>query len=155
MLNIYRGRGGRVFISSTFIALYSFIGCQAPPQTEVDTKRIILVVEVRVSAPGQELTGAEKAGSIIFYSNYSYRADVSNDLLKQRISSVFGRIIAEGRAYASDYRSGRPGLSAYRTGIPITDRNFIFALIETAEQRLNNSGQGARIHFSYKINKRE
>jgi hypothetical protein len=153
MSKIYHDRGGWIFISSAFLAFYFLIGCQAPTKPDTDMKRIILVVEVKVSDPREDHAGTVRAGSIIFYSNYSYHADIADDTLKQRICSVFGRIIAEGRAHSNEYRTNRPDLSTYRSGIPINDRNFIFALVETAESRLNNGVRGTRVYFSYKINK--
>ncbi len=153
MLKIFSDKGGLVVISSAFLAFSFFPGCQTRPKPEADGRRIILIVEVRVSDPVELSAGTGRAGLIVFYDNYSYLTDMPDGPLKQRICSVFGRIIAEGRAQSSDYRPGRPDLSTYRSGIPISDRNFIFALVETAERRLNSGGQGARVYFIYKNNK--
>jgi hypothetical protein len=153
MSKIYHDGGGWIFIFSALLAFYSLIGCQAPTKPDADMKGIILVVEVKVSDPREESAGTARAGSIIFYSDYSHHIDIADDTLKQRVCSVFGRIIAEGSAQGNDYRTGRPDLSTFRSGVPINDKNFIFALVETAEIRLNSGGPGARVYFTYRNNK--
>lgn len=133
-----------------FFAIYPFYACQKPSQVYLDAKKVILVVEVKVSSLIENKFQATNAGFIIFYNDYSYNTEIGDESLRMRISSVFGRIIAEGRAHAAEYRTGRPGLSGYARGVFINDRHFIYAMVETAEQRLNNSGGEAHVYFTYK-----
>jgi hypothetical protein len=116
----------------------------------VDTRRAILVVDVSVSNHEEKPSGPARAGFITFYSDYTYRVDVPDDSLRLRISSAFGRVIAEGRARCNEGIRGRPDLSLYSNGISIDDPNFIYALVETAQARLNSGDSSMFIYFNYR-----
>ena len=138
------------FLLSLFCFTTLFVSCIRSTQADREMISVILVVDVKVSGSGKDPAVMTGAGSILFYSNYSYRAVIADDSLKQRICSVFGRIIAEGKAQGSVSNTGRPDLPGYPNGIPINDRNFIYALVETAERRLNSGSRGVRIYFAYR-----
>jgi hypothetical protein len=150
MANFSNIKGGFLLLSFFCLAMFPLSGCTRSAQLDKDTIRVMLVVDVKVSGSREDPVVATRAGYIVFYSDYSYIADIFDDSLKQRIYSVFGRIIAEGKAHSKEFNPGRPDLSKYPNGILINDRNFIYALVETAERRLNSSNQGLQIYFTYK-----
>ena len=145
MANVFTLRTvGCLFISFFLGVLVPFSGCHKSARVEPgNAKRVILVVKVGVSGSRGGSPGPLRAGAIFFYNDHSYAVDVYDDALKQRLVGALGRIIAEGRAARND-------LSRYDKEIPITDRNFIYALIETAERKLNSGGERPHVYLSYR-----
>ncbi len=155
-MTTYFRRNAGISIFIFFIALCAVIpifpGCSKKNARvePVNARRAILVVDVSVSNHRDKPSGPAKAGFITFYSDYTYRVDISDDSLRLRVSSAFGRIIAEGRAGCGEVTRGRPDLSLYSNGISIDDPNFIYALVETAQARINSSNAGMLVYFNYR-----
>jgi hypothetical protein len=155
-MTAYHRHNTGISIIIFFIALCAvptvFPGCSKKSTRiePVNARRAILVVDVSVSNHQDKPSGPARAGFITFYNDYTYRVDISDDSLRLRVCSAFGRIIAEGKAGYGEGTRGRPDLSLYSNGISIVDPNFIYALVETAQARINSSNAGMFVYFNYR-----